>query len=380
MFHHNFRTGRSTIARFRYIHCNREFLVAAVRRDCPANCYSPRILIVRYREFLRFGITEFFRIRQLEHNRADGIASGNRLRGVPAYKFHRRHDARTARLRRARHRGTRLHGTGRTLNPYRDGIPFRKLVKRVGRFRDGKPDNAILDSRSQIVDVQPLDVVAIAFAAHTVAVVRDNRLPAHRSPCLCPREVIVVVATDAALVTLRATARGKQVVYLTLVELAVPRLDIVVQPRGNIDRNLCVGECRLDGRHDAVEIVAGKGIVRNAAALLRKRGIDFVARFRVLDKVRLNQPDGRIRRSVVLRDALRIRTVTIDDVVPARADCVCAVCAVIVAPCAHVAVPVSLVLVVFGNHVGVYYRSEASILARTHHGAFPTFIVGIVIA
>ena len=255
-----------------------------------------------------------------------------------------------------------------------------KIVIALVRFLDGKANDPILDSHSQRIHRKPFLIVVITAATDTIAIIGNNFLASHGLTCTLPCQKVVVVATDSALVSLGTTTRSKQVVHLALVKMTVPRLDVVVQPGRDVHGNFCIRQRGLDGTHNAVEIVASKGIVRNAAPHLFKAAFASVSRNGILEKVRLNQPDGRSDRSIFFKivcNSLSVRTIARKDVRPARTNRLRSVGAMVRA--SHVTIFIAQVLVVFRNHVGIDDRGQIRFPANPDHFTFPIGIIGLVV-
>ena len=164
--------------------------------------------------------------------------------------------------------------------------------------------------------------------------------------------------------------------------MAVPCPDIVIEPRRNVHRDFCLGKRRLDCRNNLIEIEATKGIIRNATALLAKARITGIARNRILEKVRFNQPNRRLLRACSLNQVtcnpLRIGTIAGKDVRPTRSNSLCTICAMVRR--SHIAINIALILVVFRDHVSVKDRGKSAFGCSTDHRPFPILVIGIIVA
>ena len=167
----------------------------------------------------------------------------------------------------------------------------RKGVIGIIRILNGNADNTVRNTVVQVTHVHPVLVIVIAAATYTVTVISNNFLASHGGTGLGPCQQVVVVAANTALVTLGTTTRREKVIDLTLVKIGIPANDVTIQPRGNIHRNLGIGQVLLDGRHNLVKPGAAKFGVGNATPLLGIRGTS-IPRSGILEKVRFNQPDG----------------------------------------------------------------------------------------
>ena len=231
-----------------------------------------------------------------------------------------------------------------------------KIVIALVRFLDGKANDPILDTASKRPHVKPFLIVIIAAATDTIAVIGNDSLAAHRRTCLCPSKPVAVIVTDSFLISLGTPTRSKQVVHLALVEMVIPNFKTVIEPWRNIHRNFCLRQRRLDGRNNLIEIVATKGIVRNATIHLLKAIIEYIARNRILKKIRFNQPNCCLLRarilSQIMRHALSIGSVARKNIRPTRANRLGTISTMIIV-ISNIAIFIPLVLVVFSNHIGI---------------------------
>ena len=103
-----------------------------------------------------------------------------------------------------------------------------------------------------------------------------------------------------------------------------------------------------------------------------------ISRNGILEKVRFNKPDGGPGRSKVICHSLSIRLVAIKDAAPVVPNGLGTISAMVGRT--HIAIHITLILVVFRNHIGIKHRRQVVLFAGPHHGAFPVRIVTVVVA